>query len=166
MIYNRDFFDSTGIAAPPTTWDDFEKDITKLRTLNQTGQITRAGAAIGGSETSIADAPDLLALLMLQNGTAMTDANHSSAQFANGTMGNTGPAAFNFYLQFANASSPYYTWNDGMGDAVQSFIQGKTAIIFGYHSELADIKAKAPFSEYWRCRHAAAERRDDRGELS
>lgn len=146
MIYNRDLFDSAGIATPPATWDDFESDVKKLRVLNAGGQIVRAAAAIGGSETSIANAPDLLSLLMLQNGTTMTNADFSSAEFANeGTIGNPGLAAFNFYLQFANAASPYYTWNDGMGNAVQSFIQGKTAIIFDYQSALADIKAKAPF---------------------
>ena len=146
MIYNRDFFDSAGIATPPATWDDFEADIAKLRILNPEGQIVRAAAAIGGSEASIADAPDILALLMLQNGTTMTNADFSSAEFANeGTTENAGLSAFNFYLQFANAASPYYTWNDGMGDAAQSFIQGKTAIVFGYQSSLADIKAKAPF---------------------
>jgi multiple sugar transport system substrate-binding protein len=146
MIYNRDFFNSAGIATPPATWDDFKVDIKKLRVLNSEGQIVRAAAAIGGSETSIANAPDILTLLMLQNGTTMTNADFSSAGFANeGTAGNTGVAAFNFYLQFANAASPYYTWNDGMGNATQSFVQGKTAIIFDYQSALANIKAKAPF---------------------
>lgn len=141
MIYNRDLFDSAGIATPPATWDDFEVDIKKLRVLNPAGQIVRAAAAIGGSKTSIANATDILALLMLQNGTTMTSADFSSAEFA----GNAGLAAFNFYLQFANAASPYYTWNDNMGNAVQSFIQGKTAVLFGYQSALADIKTKAPF---------------------
>ena len=146
MIYNRDFFDSAGIATPPTTWTDFQNDILKLRILNKQGQIVRAGVALGGSEASIANAPDILSLLMLQNGTTMTNTDFSSVQFANGSeSSNTGLSAFNFYLQFADASSPYYTWNDGMGDATQSFIQGKTAIIFNYQSALATIKAKAPF---------------------
>ncbi len=146
MIYNRDFFNSAGIATPPVTWDDFETDVTKLRVLNSQGQIVRAAAALGGSETSIADAPDILSLLMLQNGTIMTNADFSSAEFASDMgAGSTGLAAFNFYLQFADAASPYYTWNDNMGNATQSFIQGKTAIIFDYESSLAAIKAKAPF---------------------
>lgn len=146
MIYNRDFFNSAGIATPPTTWNDFEADVTKLRVLNAQGQIVRAAAALGGSETSIANAPDILSLLMLQNGTTMTSADFSSAEFASDYgAGNTGLAAFDFYLQFANAASPYYTWNDAMGDATQSFIQGKTAIIFDYQSSLTAIKAKAPF---------------------
>ena len=135
---------------PPTTWQDFEADVVKLRILNKQGQITQAGTALGGSETSIADAPDLLYLLMLQNGTMMTSSDGSSATFSEGGPSGSTPglAAFNFYLQFSNAASPYYTWNDGMGDAVQSFIAGKSAMVFGYSSDMAQIKQKAPFLNF------------------
>jgi multiple sugar transport system substrate-binding protein len=150
MFYNKDLFNTASIVYPPKTWNDFEADVAKLRTVNSQGQLTQTAAALGGSETSIANAPDIVFLLMLQNGTTMTASDNSSAAFnsggANGT--NSGLAAFNFYLQFANSASPYYTWNDGMGDAVQNFIAGKTAIIFGYASDIAAIKQKAPFLNF------------------
>lgn len=146
MIYNQDLFNSAGITTPPKTWDDFLTDVPKLRVLNSGGQITQAAAALGGSQTSIVNAPDLLYLLMLQNGTQMTNSTYSAATFTSGgSAGDTGLAAFNFYLQFSNSGSPYYTWNDAMGDAVQSFVQGKTAVLFDYASSLATIKAQAPF---------------------
>lgn len=150
MYYNKDIFDSAGIVYPPTNWNDFETDIGKLRILNGQGQITRAAAALGGSETSIANAPDLVFLLMLQNGTQMVSSDGTAATFNSGGANgqNSGLAAFNFYLQFANSASPYYTWNDSMGDAVQSFIAGNTAILFDYASGMADIKAKAPFLNF------------------
>ena len=141
MIYNGDYFNSAGIAVPPATWDDFDADVAKLRQVSSTGQITRAAAAIGGTKASIANAEDILYLLMLQNGVQMTSADQSSAQFAD----TQGAAAVNFYLQFSNTASPYYTWNDSMGDAFQSFVQGNTAIIFDYQSALAEIRQKAPF---------------------
>jgi multiple sugar transport system substrate-binding protein len=144
MFYNKDLFDSAGIATPPATWDDFENDIQKLRTFDAGGQIVQAAAAIGGSEASVSEAPDILSLLMLQNGTQMVSSDLTAAKFA-GDATSPGLSAFNFYLQFANAASPYYTWNDSMGNDVQNFINGKTAIIFGYHDTLADIQAKAPF---------------------
>ena len=146
MIYNKDLFNTAGIAVPPTTWDQFDGDIAKLRALDSQGDIVQAAAAIGGTEASIPEAPDLLSLLMLQNGTQMTDARNTSAQFASAN-GN-GLAAFNFYLQFANPTSPNYTWNDNMGNDIDSFVAGKTAIIFGYESDLATIAAKAPFMNY------------------
>lgn len=145
MIYNKDLFNSAGIAVPPATWDDLDADIAKLRAVNAQGQLTRAAAAIGGSTVSIPYAPDILSLLMLQNGTQMTGAQNTTATFALQENGNTGLAAFNFYLQFANGSSPYYTWNDGMGDATAGFVAGKVAIIFAYQADLAAIKTKAPF---------------------
>jgi multiple sugar transport system substrate-binding protein len=145
MIYNQDLFNAAGIATPPATWDEFLADIPRLRVLNAQGQITQSAVALGGSQTSIANAPDLLYLLMLQNGTQMTNSTYSEATFTTGGAGDTGLAAFNFYLQFSNPGSPYYTWNDGLGDSLQSFIQGKTAVIFDYASSLATIKAQAPF---------------------
>lgn len=149
LFYNKDLFDSANIVYPPKTWDDFDADVVSLRTLNNQGQLTQAGAAIGGSEASIANASDLIFLLMLQNGTTMTY-NDSSASFNSGGQsgGNPGLAAFNFYLQFGNSASPYYTWNDGLGDAVQNFISEKTAMMFGYASDATAIRQKAPFLNF------------------
>ena len=144
MFYNKDLFDSAGIANPPATWDDFEADVQKLRILDPGGQITQAGAALGGSETSIPEAPDILSLLMLQNGTQMVSDDLSAAKFADNST-SAGVSAFNFYLQFANPASPYYTWSDTMGNDVQSFVNKQVAIIFGYHDTLSTIQAKAPF---------------------
>jgi multiple sugar transport system substrate-binding protein len=149
MIYNKDLVDTAGIAVLPKTWDDFDTDVTRLRAENSEGQITQAGAAIGGSAGSVPDATDILYLLMLQNGTEMTTPTFSGAVFSNGNgTSNPGLAAFNFYLQFSNVGSPYYTWNDALGDAEDNFVQGKTAIILDYASSLADIKQKAPFLNY------------------
>jgi multiple sugar transport system substrate-binding protein len=150
MIYNKDLFNTAGIATLPKTWTQFENDVPLLRGVNASGQITQAAAAIGGSQASIPDAPDLVYLLMLQNGTQMNGTGGSSVAFAN-TSGGTGAAgvdAFNFYLSFANAGSPYYTWADSMGNAENSFAGGKTAIIFGYSSDLATIKSESPFLNY------------------
>ncbi len=148
MVYNKDLFNSAGIAVPPKTWDGFDADIAKLRQVNAQGQLTQAAAAIGGSTASIANAPDLLSLLMLQNGTPMTNDAVTAATFASTANAAPGIAAFNFYLQFANAGSPYYTWSDGMGDSTADFVAGKVAVIFAYQADLAAIKAKAPFLNF------------------
>ncbi|HVO28556.1 MAG TPA: extracellular solute-binding protein [Candidatus Paceibacterota bacterium] len=150
MYYNKDLFDSAGIVYPPKTWNDLDSDIPKLRTLNAQGQITQAAVALGGSGASIADAPDILFLLMLQNGTNMVSNDGTAATFASVAPdgSNPGLAAFNFYLQFANSASPNYTWNDAMGDSMQNFLAGKTAIVFDYASAMSEIKEKAPFLDY------------------
>jgi multiple sugar transport system substrate-binding protein len=150
MIYNKDLFNTAGIATVPTTWEGLQANLPALRVTNGQGQITQAALALGGSETSIPNAPDIIFLLMMQNGTQMTSADGSSVTFATGANGsdNSGLNAFNYYLQFANAAGSSYTWNDGMGTALGSFVQGKTAAIFDYSSALADIKAQAPFLNY------------------
>jgi multiple sugar transport system substrate-binding protein len=150
MIYNKDLFNSAGIATVPTTWEGLEADIPQLRQVNAQGQITQSAVALGGSEASIADAPDIIFLLMMQNGAQMTSSDGSSVTFATGGDGsdNSGVNAFNFYLQFANSADTNYTWNDGLGDAIDAFAQGKTAAIFDYSSALAAIKAKSPFLNY------------------
>jgi multiple sugar transport system substrate-binding protein len=161
MIYNKGLVDSAGIATLPTTWTDFDNDIPKLRALNTQGQLTQAAVALGGSQASITNAPDIVFLMMMQNGTQMTSSDGSTVNFtglstvSSGSSGNSGVSAgspglnaFNFYLSFANSASPYYTWSDSMGNAEDSFAQGKTAIIFDYSSALADIVAKSPFLSY------------------
>jgi ABC-type glycerol-3-phosphate transport system substrate-binding protein len=150
MIYNKDLLNTAGIATLPSTWTQFDADVPLLRKVNAAGQLTQAAVALGGSEASIPDAPDIVFLLMLQNGTPMVSTDGSSVAFAGtgGSSGTAGQSAFDYYLQFANASSPYYTWNDTFGNAEDSFAQGKTAIIFDYASALAAIKAKAPFLNY------------------
>ena len=106
MIYNKDLFNTAGIATVPTTWEGLQADLPSLRVTNAQGQITQAALALGGSETSIYNAPDIIFLLMMQNGAQMTSAGGSSVTFASGTNGSdaSGINAFNYYLQFANAA--------------------------------------------------------------
>lgn len=148
LIYNKDLFDQAGIVAPPKTWDEFQRAVSQLRVVNPNGQIVRAAAAIGGSENSVDSAADLLTLLMLQNGAKMVSSDLSSAAFASQEGGGPGIAAFNFYLQFTSAGSPNYTWNDGQQNSLDSFVNGKTAMIFNYQSAVSIIKSKSPFLNF------------------
>lgn len=143
MAYNRDLFDAAGIATPPTTWDEVLGNISKLRQVNPSGEVTQAALALGGSEKSVDHAADTLQLLMFQNGTSMTDATGSHAQFYSSS--NKGLAAFQFYLQFANPNSPYFTWSEQQGNSVDQFAAGKVAMILNYRSALDRVKAKSPF---------------------
>src|SRR6185437_8810955 len=147
MIYNKDLFNTAGVATVPSTWEALQTYLPALRQVNAQGQITQAALALGGSETSIKDAPDIVFLLMLQNGAQMTTTDGSSVIFASGNNGanNAGLNAFNYYLQFASATNSDYTWNDGLGDSVDAFAQVKVAAIFNYSSAIHTIKAKSPF---------------------
>ena len=139
LIYNKDLFDQGGVANPPATWEEFQTDISKLRNISAGGQIIKAGAAIGGSQKTIGNAVDILNALMLQNGVAMTSGKY--ATFAS----QQGIGAFTFYLQFANPTSNYYTWNENQTKDFDSFSAGNTAMVFGYNSDIQKIKSKSPF---------------------
>jgi ABC-type glycerol-3-phosphate transport system substrate-binding protein len=143
LIYNRSLLDQATIVAPPVTWNDFVNDVPKLRSVSVTGQITRAAAAIGGSLNTMGASVDLLQLLMLQNGAAMTDQSQTTATFA--SQGSAGVDAFKFYLQFANPTSPAYTWNDNQQNDLDAFSGQKVAMVFGYQDALAALKKKSPF---------------------
>ncbi|TSC96489.1 MAG: multiple sugar transport system substrate-binding protein [Parcubacteria group bacterium Athens0714_26] len=145
LYYNQDIFDSMGIALMPDSWDKFQGLIPRLRQIDKTGQITRAAAAIGGSLKSVDVATDLLSLLMLQNNVKMTDDNFTYASFADRRY--AGLDVFNFYIKFSDPGNIYYTWNDGL-NSVDSFAQGKTAMIFDYDGKKADIKKANPFLNF------------------
>ena len=139
LIYNKDVFDAKTITTPPVTWSDFQSLVPRLRQLNVLNQVSKAAAAIGGSEKSVHAASDMISLLMMQFGNQMT------LQQGKIMFGPEALTAFNFYLQFANPSGAYYTWNNDLTYSLNSFSQGQTAIIFDYASQLPLIKEKNPY---------------------
>ncbi|MDP1706394.1 MAG: extracellular solute-binding protein [bacterium] len=126
MYYNRDLFNAAGLPLPPATWEEFQTIIPQLTKFDANRNIVQAGAAIGGSNQSISRATDILLLTMLQK----------DAPFTNDSL-----AAFNFYLDFANARQPQYTWNDSFAKDRQAFVSEKTAIIFDYAEARSLISA-------------------------
>lgn len=139
LLYNKDVFDAKAIALPPTSWQAFQNLIPYLREINLLNQIVKPASAIGGSEKSIDNASDLLNLLMMQFGSKMVD-NYGRANFGKEEL-----SALNFYLQFANPSNAYYTWNENFRYSLNSFGDGSTAMIFNYASRIPSIKAKNPY---------------------
>ena len=142
LIYNPNLLDQAAVVRPPQIWDEVQYLSTVLRKLDERGRLSQSAVALGGSEKSVAHAGDILSLLMMQNGAAMNQGN--SAAFAN----DKGLKAFNFYLQFGASGSPYYTWDESQPNSLDAFASGKTAMILGYHRDLARLKDKSPFSNF------------------
>ena len=143
LFYNRDVFDRYGVALAPKTWEEFLRAIPKLRTIDKSGQLILPAAAVGGSTISISNAPDILELLMLQTG-ALTPDEYPSQTIDS----EEGERALEFYVQFTNRESQYYAWSDASGSSVDSFAEGKTAMIFAYANDTEKIKAKNPFLNF------------------
>jgi ABC-type glycerol-3-phosphate transport system substrate-binding protein len=144
MVYNRALLDQAGIPTPPSTWRELLDDIPRLRKLNAQGQLIQPAAVLGGTSATVPHAADLISLLMLQNGVTMNTPD-GRASFSSDTHAEP---AFRFYLDFANPSSAAYAWDQSQGDGVESFLQGKTAILFAYREDLASFRARSPFLNF------------------
>jgi multiple sugar transport system substrate-binding protein len=140
LYYNKDLLDAAGIAQPPATWTQFQDQVTQLTQMNSSDSIVQAGAAIGTSD-NVERAFDLLSVLMMQNGTQMTD-SRGRATFASETdAGFLGGEAVRFYTDFANPLKAVYTWNAQMPDSFDAFVSGNTAFFFGYSYHRAFMEA-------------------------
>lgn len=140
LMYNKDIFDRKGIALPPNSWTDVQNNTKLIREMHVSGNITLAGAALGGSKRSVYHASDIVSLLMLQTGVQMTDSDFSRATFAR-----DGITGLTFYTRFADASDRLYTWNDNHQSSRDAFANGDVGMIFDYADALQTLKAKNPF---------------------
>ncbi|MDO8743142.1 MAG: sugar ABC transporter substrate-binding protein, partial [Candidatus Azambacteria bacterium] len=137
MFYNKDLFNTAGIASPPKTWDDFIKVVQKLSAQDKFGNLTKSGAAIGAAD-NIDNVADILGLLMLQTGAKMISDDGAAATFDNGE------SALRFYTDFSSPKSSAYTWNGNLPNSFDAFASGQTAIIFDYAVNIPRVKQKAP----------------------
>jgi len=147
LYYNKSLFNEAGITSPPADWNQFIADVRKLTRIDATGNITQSAAAIG-TAYNINRSTDVLNLIMLQNGTRMADED-GRVRFndSNMTVEKTifpGESALNFYTQFADSSSPNYTWNPNLHYSIDAFSEGKTAMMFNYSWHMATVSSKAP----------------------
>jgi len=148
MYYNKDLLNAAGIPEPPATWRAFQEAMKKLVKLDKDGNVLRAGAGIGTAK-NVERASDVISLLMMQNGAQMAD-EYGYATFdaiPKALQGRTVPPgleALNFYIDFASPSKEVYTLNNKMPQSLDAFIQGKSAIFFGYSYHLPLIRTQAP----------------------
>ena len=137
LAYNRNHFDQGAIIAPPATWAELDADIPTLRKLSE-GKLERAAFAIGGSSSSIGNAPDLLNLFLMQSGSEMVSEDLRNVPFGY----ETGQNALVRYVSYANPNLDVYTWNNNPKNDVDLFARDNASGIFVYSSQLDDIRSK------------------------
>lgn len=140
LFYNRDLLDKARIPIPPTNWVEFQDAVKKITALNEKGGIEVAGAALGTAD-NIRRSPDILMLLMMQNGATIIDNN--VVKFAGAKEGGNNPGliALQFYTDFSNPQKEVYSWNNEMPDSLRAFADQKLAFYFGYSYDLPYILA-------------------------
>jgi len=148
LYYNRDLFNTAGIASPPKSWEEFNTAVERLTRLDSSGNIVQAGASMGTSD-NINRSIDILMALMVQSGVKMTDDENSVASFAR-SVNNTpvGEVALKYYTDFSNPNIRTYTWNNAQHYSVDSFAEGTVAMIFNYSHQADVLNSKATRLNY------------------
>jgi ABC-type glycerol-3-phosphate transport system substrate-binding protein len=126
LYYNEDIF-SLSAKVPPKTWDDLvelvdpDKGILTLR--NDKGNIIQSGVALGLTE-NVDYWQDILALMMLQNGTSLAAPTDEAAGDA---------------LEFFKYFSDKGIWDTTLAESTIAFANGKVAMYFGPASAAKEI---------------------------
>lgn len=139
LYYNKDLFNSAGIAQPPSTWADFQDTVIKLTKVSNLGIIGQSGVALG-TGSNINRAPDIIQMLMMQSGLPIL--NQSQGESRIDIANDAGARALSFYTDFANKSKQVFTWDSTQDYSIDAFTQGKTAMLFNYAYQIPTIKAK------------------------
>jgi len=156
LYYNKDFLNQVGISTPPATWSDFDEAVKKITRIDQFGNITLSGAAMGMSSDASAGtgkinrATDILTLLMMQSGAEMISSQTNQASFADftkatyGGEATPGESALAYFTKFSNPAKAEYSWNSLQHNSIDSFIEGKTAMMLNYSWLISKIQERAP----------------------
>ena len=134
------------------TWEDLQRAV-RLLTKRNGSNIEQAGIAAGVS-SNVSRSEDIVAAMMLQNGTQMLSPEKTNSTFHLPSTGNTGQQtylgteALKRFTSFADPNDANYSWNANMPNDVQAFIEGKTAMFFGYQYHQLLLKQTAPLLQY------------------
>ena len=145
MYWNRDMFNTAGVATYPRYWDEFTGLNKQLTVKDQNGNIRKSAIALGDF-TNVVNAREILGSLFLQLGNPITTFNDQGAlQSTIRVSAKASPKlALDFFTQFVDPTNPNYSWNRGMPDSKTAFLSGNLATYFGFASELKSIRDKNP----------------------
>lgn len=123
LYYNKKLLNAAGYSLPATNWDDFRTQVFALSARDSKGDIISAGVS-AGTINNVAFGFDLLSLLMLQNGTTMTNAAGNQFLFA---ASDQAIEAMKFYSDLGNEKQ---VWDADLPLDVRLFAEGKLAMMF------------------------------------
>ncbi|MFH0912286.1 MAG: extracellular solute-binding protein [Patescibacteria group bacterium] len=155
LFYNTDLFSDARVPrekTPPKTWSDLVDIVPALTKYDANHNIVQSAITLGTDDQWIPRFAEILATLIMQYGGTMTTTDHTKATFDLPVNAATpyypGENALKFYTDFANPSSPLYTYSDATdpsgkakfpGD-IQAFMEGKSAMLIGYSYQVNNIK--------------------------
>ena len=128
LYINEEIFEKTG-KEMPTTWNELRQIARELTITDETGAITQAGVALGVT-SNVDHWPEILALMMLQNGVDLT---HPTGKLAED--------ALDFYTIFSINDG---VWDATLPSSTVAFAGGKLAMYFGPSWRAFEIRLQNP----------------------
>ncbi len=124
LYANQDLLSKAGVAIP-TAWPMEFADAAKKLKVENNGRLVIGGAGLGNAG-NVTHWPDILALMMLQNGADLTN-----------PVGQLAEDALSFYTGFQTIDQ---VWDETQDESKLAFAKGNLALFFGYHWDSFDIK--------------------------
>ena len=138
LVYNRDIFNSAGVASAPGIWEDIVKVAKLLTQKTPAGDIKVSGMALGTTR-NVSHYFEILSSLLMQLGEKIVDRKNNTISLEENTKN-----ALDFYSSFASPTRENYGWNVRFPDSVDAFAQEKAAMAIVFHKDLARIAEKNP----------------------
>lgn len=128
LYVNEEIFEKAG-KQYPATWNDLRQTAKDLTVKDERGSITQAGVALGRTE-NVDHWPEILGLMMLQNGANLNNPTGSLAE-----------GALKYYTLFSQSDK---VWDETLPTSSVFFAQGKLAMYFGPSWRAFEIRAQNP----------------------
>jgi multiple sugar transport system substrate-binding protein len=128
LFVNQEIFETYAKSAP-TTWDDLRQTAIELTIKDEQGVIRQAGVALGRTE-NVDHWPEILGLMMLQNGVRLSNPTGELAE-----------NALTFFTLFSQVDK---VWDQTLPSSTQAFASGKLAMYLGPSWRAFEIKAQNP----------------------
>ncbi|HEY4525826.1 MAG TPA: extracellular solute-binding protein, partial [Candidatus Paceibacterota bacterium] len=139
LFYNKDIFNSSGVAAPPLTWEELLVVSAKVTRRDAQGKVTRGGLALGTTRNT-ENFFEILSALILQNGDPIIrkDAGRQIS------LEERAEEALKFYVSFANVSAPNYSGGLVAKSSLDALADGSVAMTIGFARDVKRVLARNP----------------------
>ncbi len=138
VFYNKDIFNTAGVASFPQTWDELLETVKKVTRKDTEGRIVRGGLALGGAR-NIEQFFEILSAVILQDGDLIIDNAYPKVNLEERSK-----EAVQFYLSFANPLSQNFSGNLGSKNSLDALADGSVAMAIGFSQDINRIRAKNP----------------------
>jgi ABC-type glycerol-3-phosphate transport system substrate-binding protein len=149
MFFNREILAQSGYSNPPMTWNDvytMAPDIIKI----EKGQLIRQELLPFGQYKNVNNAWAIISTLFAQSRVPIAKTDQvlgKTVNLANSEISGidgAGQKVVEFYTQFSDPKSQFYTWNRSMLDSKKEFLEGRLAFLPSFASETKDISDRNP----------------------